>query len=49
MRDYKDDIQIIAEQLAVEVYDKHYFDLEDEIRLMLYEVASMQYFERMAV
>jgi hypothetical protein len=45
--DYKWDMQMIAEELAVQLYDKDFYDLDLDTRMAVYGQAQVQYVERL--
>lgn len=46
--DYKYDVQLIAEDLAVDTYNLDFYELTDEQQYEIYTRAQNVYFERLA-
>ena len=45
-RDYKNDIQILAEDLAQEQYERGFYELTDDQQYEVYTRAGEQYWDR---
>lgn len=48
MSDYKDDIQLIYDNLCSDRFDKNYWELPDDVQYKLYMEAQALYVERAA-